>query len=737
MRVTTLFLLVLAGISSVAVPTAAQEHPARRVASIVSVAVEEYGKAVDAQGKLISAQEYQEANDFLVDARRAAERLSGENAAAARALLDSVAAAVREKRPPVVLDSLEQRFAALLGNEGKLELPKKPLDLVEGRTIYERSCASCHGVTGGGDGPAGLKITPRPPPIGTVAHMRGVSPALMYRVLSVGIAGTPMVGYSGVLSPEQRWNVVAYVNLLRAARPQLLEGEGLYTQRCASCHGVSGASDGALARSLTKLPPEIGTVAYQVERSDDQLAAVVRAGLPGTAMPAAHDLSDAQVASLVSYIRTLPMKDRNAQPVAAGDDSTSGAAVSKRVVAQLDQALDAARSGRPDDAGDKAFDAYIAFEPIEAPARAKNPGLVQSMERYFAEFKAAVRARDVRSAEKMRDAIEVGLPSVVALSEPSSSGIKAFWESFLIIVREGFEAILVVGAIVAFLIKTGHRDRLRNIWIGVGAALVASALTAIVLKTALSAMPASREIIEGATLLIAVAVLFSVSYWLISKVEAAKWQQFIKDKVSSALERGGGRALTFVAFLAVYREGAETALFYQALFNEGNVAVPLSLGIVVGFAALAVIFTLFYRFGVRIPLRPFFSVTSVLLYYMAFVFLGKGIRELQEGNALSISAIRDFPRAEWLGQWLGLFPSWEGMLAQLALLALFAFAVLKTFWPKRSVSLPTVMPALAQPAGVSEEVAEIRAENAELKRRLLALEETIGSQSAATSAPLR
>src|SRR5882762_8812197 len=136
-------------------------------------------------------------------------------------------------------------------------------------------------------------------------------------------------------------------------------------------------------------------------------------------------------------------------------------------------------------------------------------------------------------------------------------------------------------------------------------------------------MPASREIIEGTTLLVAVAVLFSVSYWLISKVEAAKWQQFIKEKVSTALDQGGGRALAFVAFLAVYREGAETALFYQALFNEGpNVTLPISVGIVAGFAVLAVIFTLFYRYGVRIPLRPFFSVTSVLLYYMAFVFIG-------------------------------------------------------------------------------------------------------------------
>ena len=728
MRITTILnrFSLLAALC-VAAPAAAQEHPARRVATIVSVAVEEYAKAVDAQGRLISAQEYQEANDFLADARKAAERLSGDNASAARALLDSVAAAVRAKRPPASLDSLERRFAAILGNEAKLELPNQPLDLAQGKATYQQTCAACHGIAGLGDGPAGAKLNPHPPAIGTTRQMKGVSPALMYRVIAVGISGTPMAGFSTALSSTQRWNLVAYINAMRATRAQQLEGEGLFTQRCASCHGVVGASDGALARSLTKLPPEIGTVAWQLDRSDEQIAAVVHDGIAGSAMPPSRDLADVQVASVVAYIRSLPMKERNAAALAAGADSTSATAAARTVLAQLEQSLNAARSGRPGDAGDKAFDAYLAFEPIEAPARAKSPGLVTSMERQFAEFKAAVRSNDIRSAEHLRDAIEASLPAVVALTAPAGSGSEAFWQSFLIILREGFEAILVVGAIVAFLLKTGHKERLRSIWMGVFYALIASAGTAVVLKTVLAAVPASREIIEGTTLLLAVAVLFSVSYWLISKVEAAKWQQFIREKVSQALDQGGGRALTFVAFLAVYREGAETALFYQALFSEGpHVALPLSLGIVAGFIALAVIFTLFYRFGVKIPLRPFFSVTSVLLYYMAFVFTGKGVRELQEGNAIPLSTITGFPHIDWLG----LYPSWQGVLSQFALLLLFAFAVLKTFWPKRSVSLPTVMPAQPRPARDSADVAEIRAENEELRRRLAALEEAVGREPA-------
>jgi high-affinity iron transporter len=491
---------------------------------------------------------------------------------------------------------------------------------------------------------------------------------------------------------------------------------------------MAGAGDGVLARSLTRLPPEIGTVAWQIEHSDDQLSEVVRAGIPGTAMPPSAELTPTQVQSMVAYLRTLPMKDRSNGALVAGGDTAQY--VSRNIIALLEQSLSAAKSGRPSDAADKATDAYMAFEPIESPARAKNPGLVASMERIFTDFKGAVRANDVRSAERLRDAIEAGLPEVVALTAPAGSGWEAFWQSFLIILREGFEAILVVGAVVAFLLKTGHRERLRNIWRGVAYALLASAGTAVVLKTVLSAMPASREIIEGLTLLVAVGVLFSVSYWLISKVEAAKWQQFIKDKVNNALEHGGGRALTFVAFLAVYREGAETALFYQALFNEGpHVAFPLTMGILAGFVALAIIFTLFYRFGVRIPLRPFFSVTSVLLYFMAFVFMGKGVRELQEGNALPLTAIPGFPHSEFLG----LYPSWQGVLAQLALLILFAFAVLKTFWPKRSVALPTVMPAAVTPA--PDALESIRAENEELRRRIAALEEALAREADVRGSP--
>jgi FTR1 family protein len=672
-----------------------QERPAKRVADIVGVAMAEYDKGVDANGRLISQLEYEEAVSFLGTARESARRLSGTGADSARTALDSISAGVARRAPPRTLDRWRDMFLAALGADAALDMPAKAVDLAVGERLYGQHCASCHGGRGMGDGPAGAGMHPPPPALGSAEVMKDVPPALMYRIVSVGIEGTAMVGWSDQLTPDERWSIVSWVNGLRVPDSgAMATGEGVWLQRCASCHGVSGASNGLMSASLSKLPPELASFAWQAERSDVQIGAAIREGIKGTAMPATRDLTAGEVDALVAWVRTLSLEDAPGAKAAGASDPDS---TIRTVMHHLQSAMSSARSNRQEEADDHAFDAYIAFEPLETPARARSPGTVAALERHFADFKGFIASRDFRSAERSMNAIEAGLPGVKELIGPPASGWGAFLQSLLIILREGFEAILVIGAVVAFLIKTGHRERLRSIWVGVLLALGASAATAVVLATVLRALPATREVIEGATMLIAVAVLFSVSYWLISRVEAAKWQKFIREKVDAALQHGGGTALVIVAFLAVYREGAETALFYQALLNEGtDVLVPIIAGVLVGGGALAVIFTLFWKYGIRIPLRPFFAVTSVLLYYMAFVFMGKGMRELQEGGVVSITVLPGWPHLDALG----IFPSVETLLAQLLLLVLFAFALLKTFWPSRSVALPTVPAAQVDSAEV-------------------------------------
>jgi high-affinity iron transporter len=621
-------------------------------------------------------------------------------------LLDSIIAAAKGQAPPSTLDALEKRFAQSLGSDAAVDLPRAPLKPEEGQKLFAANCASCHGPTGKGDGPMSAALNPKPPALADPAVMRAVTPEMMFRKIEIGVTGTAMPAFGSKLSSAQRWDIVAYLTSLRAVHADVSMGEGLYGQSCASCHGATGGSDGPVSASLSKVPPELGSFRWQAQRSDSQIALAIRVGVPGSPMPPLRGVSPADEQNIVAYIRRLGMQ----QPLSAADSSGGDATrAASKSIGLLEQSLSAARAGRAADARARATDAYMTFEPVETRSRQKNPGLIKTMELTYSRFKEAVAASDIRGAEEAQAKIEGNMPSVLALTKPAGSGVDAFWQSFLIILREGFEAILVIGAVVAFLLKTGHRERLRSIWLGVVLALLASGVTAVILKTILGSIPASREIIEGLTLLVSVAVLFSVSYWLISRVEAAKWQQFIKEKVNVALEHGGGSALAFVSFLAVYREGAETALFYQALINEsGNTVVPIALGILFGFVALAIIFTLFYRYGVRIPLRPFFGVTSVLLYYMAFVFMGKAVNELQEGNAVSATFIPHFPTVDWLG----LFPTWETLMAQLVLLILFAFALLKTFWPKRSVALPTVVPV------APDQIAQLQARIDALEKKI-------------------
>lgn len=686
----------------------AQENPAKRLANIVGVAVEEYGKGVSPAGQISSQLELDEATTFLGDARAVAARIEGPRSSHVRALVDSLAAAAQAVRPPAEVAALYARFTNVLGREGALDLPTRRLDVAEGKQLFTRNCASCHGEMGQGNGPAARGMVPAPPALGTAAVMNDLSPATMFRITTVGVAGTAMPAWTS-LTPDQRWNVIAYLQSLTRSEGEVARGERLFSRYA---------------------PPEAASFAWQAERSDAQIGLAMRnaAGQPGSS----RTLTDADVGSLVAFVRAAPTL-RAPADVVATTTSDSLERSARQVLALLDEALLAARGGHLDIAGDRSFDAYIAFEPLETTARGKDPSLVTRMERYFAEFKGAVRSGDLASAERAREAVASGLPRVVQLSRPDEGFWPAFLQSFLIILREGFEAILVLGAIAAILLKTGQRQRLRALWGGAWLGIGASLLMAVALATLLRAIPASREIIEGATMLVAVVVLFSVSYWLVSKADAARWQQFIRSRVDEALSRGGGYALGLVAFLAVFREGAETALFYQALLNQGSrVYLPVALGMISGAAALAVIFVAFRRFGVKLPMRPFFAVTSGLLYFMAFVFAGKGIRELQEGDAVSLSP---FPGPTW--EWLGVYPTVETMLAQGVLLGLLVFALMKSASARRARELEAAIAAISAPASagqlpeaVIERVRELEDVARALRDRVEALEAALDDNRA-------
>jgi high-affinity iron transporter len=253
------------------------------------------------------------------------------------------------------------------------------------------------------------------------------------------------------------------------------------------------------------------------------------------------------------------------------------------------------------------------------------------------------------------------------LDGKQESAAAVFSASLLIILREGFEAIIIVGAIIAYLIKSGNRQKTAAVYWGSLAALGASVIMAVVLNNLSAISGANQEIIEGVTMLIAVLVLFYVSNWMVSKAEAEAWSGYIEGKVQSSMARGSVFSLAFAAFLAVFREGAEVILFYQALLADTQTYFNMIwIGLGVGCAALVVVYILIRVLSIRLPLKPFFLGTSVLLSIMAISFIGSGVKELQEGNAISVTPVGVISSVDLLG----IYPTLETLLPQAALLIL-------------------------------------------------------------------
>jgi high-affinity iron transporter len=254
----------------------------------------------------------------------------------------------------------------------------------------------------------------------------------------------------------------------------------------------------------------------------------------------------------------------------------------------------------------------------------------------------------------------------------------------MLLVREGFEAILIIAALMSFLTKAGAPARRREVAWGAWAAVAASGLTAVLFELLLKVPPGRRSALEGVTMLAAVAVLFYVSYWLFSKIEADKWSAFLKGKMQAALSSGSALALASVAFLAVYREGVETILFYKALLVSGGPgdAGAVLAGVALGAVILVLLYVLLMRLGVRIPMKAFFAVTGMLLYYMAFVFAGKGVAELQESGVVGTTVI---PSLEWLRvPFLGVYPTVQSLALQGLLVVLLIVALLARLKPSSS-----------------------------------------------------
>lgn len=253
----------------------------------------------------------------------------------------------------------------------------------------------------------------------------------------------------------------------------------------------------------------------------------------------------------------------------------------------------------------------------------------------------------------------------------ANSSWGAFWINFsaslAIILKEGFEAILIVAAIIAYLRKKSMEHHLKSVYLGCVIGVGASIVMAILLNALAGGQGDKQELIEGLTMIFATAVLFYTSNWMVSKSDEHQWEGYIQNQVSESSEKGSVFGLASTAFLAVFREGAEIVLFYQALVlgaKSGTAISAIWWGLGIGCVLLIGVYLLIKFVSIKMPLKPFFLATSILMFIMCVAFVGNGIEEFIEGDFISATQLKGWPTLSILG----IYPCVETMLAQLLFL---------------------------------------------------------------------
>ena len=616
---------------AVAMPASAGTHDAVQTTwRLLDYIAVDYTEAVSG-GEVTNELEYAEMQEFSASV---AERMAALPANAHRAQLVAEAEALVEsistKVEPAVVARDARRLASELIAAFPVPLaPEAAPDLARGAALYAQNCASCHGVSGGGDGPAAEGLDPPPIAFDDVVRARERSAFALYQVIGQGLEGTAMPGFSD-LGAEDRWSLAYY-------------------------SGSIAFEDVERGRRIWNDDPEI------------------RARIPDLA--ALSGLTPATLGEAISTERAdAVMAYLRAHPEAMASDTTGSLALARK---RLQQSLAAYEAGNKAEARELALSAYLdGFEPLEAVLSTRDADLLASVETGMAELRAAIGRGDPLAAVAQRvNALDVLFyRAETVLAPDNASEASAFAGAFAILLREGLEALLIVIAMIAFLRKAERTEVLPFVHGGWLSALVAGGLTWVAATYLIGISGAGRELVEGFGSLFAALVLLSVGIWMHGKSQAGEWQRYIRKTMQHALSRRSAWFLFGLAFLVVYREVFETILFFAALWSQGHTDAILA-GAAAAIVLLALIAWAMLRYSRRLPIGTFFAYSSVLIGILAVVLAGKGISGLQEAGLLGITPLPNLPRIPILG----IAPALEPVAAQILTLALIALG----YWRNR------------------------------------------------------
>lgn len=619
----TVLMLGLLGFTTLCQAEPAKVQPIWQLLDYLAV---DYAGAVN-EGQVLNDFEYKEMQEFSVSVVDRLQELPPHAAQPglltdARKLQQLIAG---KAAPAEVARQARALGEALLTAYPVPRAPQQLPELSQGAALYQTHCAGCHGATGNGDGPESRDLDPPPIAFNDLQRARQRSLFALQQVIAQGLEGTSMASYAQ-LPEEQRWALAFHVARFAYNDALAAKGEKLW-------------------RSRSELHAALSDLNALIQAQPASIA-----GLQGE-----------EADALSAYLRRHP-EVVTAQPMEATGNLASLALARKR----LQQAEEAHVAGNLTHARDMALSAYLdGVEPIEPLLRARDPALLAAIETAMLDVRTAIGAdagtlsTHIAAAHKVLDRIELLLGT-----RTEADATTAFVGAFTILLREGLEALLIVAAMIAFLKKAERPEALRYVHGGWISALITGALTWLAATYLIDISGASREITEGLAALFAAAVLVSIGIWMHGKSQADAWQRYINEKLSHALSRGSAWFLFLLAFIVVYREAFETVLFYVALWSQGE-HLAILLGAAVASLLLLVINALILHYSRRLPFGKFFAVSALLVAILAVVLVGKGVAALQEAGWIATSLYAG-PRIDLLG----LFPTWQGVSAQILILAI-------------------------------------------------------------------
>ena len=408
-----------------------------------------------------------------------------------------------------------------------------------------------------------------------------------------------------------------------------------------------------------------------------------------------------------------------ADGTAAAKSCTQGSLSKSEAVEQLREVRDSIdRTLRLLDAGDRdaafaeARGGYLqCFEGVEAPL-----DVVAGVDFRFKVEDAFARVRGLIGTDASNGEIRDRIVTLRGLIDDSERRLTAtgfgapalmFGQSFTLLLREGLEAVLLLSVLFAYL-ETGENARHRKpILMGVLAAIAATVVTFFAVDALFSVLPFGREVLEAVVGLLAVAMLFYVSFWLIARLDQRRRMEFLQARVWKAASVGSATSLALVGFTAVYREGFETVLFYQALFTFGEgLTVWIVLGMLAAAVVLAGVAWSALKLGRKLPVKRFLTTAVVIVMISSVAVLGNAMRALQESAILDLHVLRSWPNPPiFLSQATGYFPTLASVVAQGVLIAVYAIGAVITFGyakRRRATATPDAMPhaPVQEPASV-------------------------------------